>query len=489
MKKTHRSLISALMLAGLISPALLLNGCLDTGGSSASVTQGAQVAKASVGITVAFPAAGATAARIDQNTTTLRVQVWDATNQSCQEYGCFGDPNGSVDLQRPQNGGEVSGNITNISPGEAVVRVSQLDADGNVLETVNVSANLVEGDNAMTVTLIRAAWILESPVTFNKIVGTDTARIDSFSLVPTVYDDYGGLARASSEQGMLNLARGASFYGSVLKGSNLCSAEFIDFDDRGTVTCGQSQLVSNNYMFEGDGGIAYFSRHDSATPANNYAMLTAMNDDMPLADSNQRERGWMALSVGPDGQFLEMAQEDDGPVTASDPSVWSDFNIAVTAGDTIQGNFIEWLEKSYVTSNRSCYTWVYDGNQSIKQTINCPAQDAAAAKASTKQRGGSFRIAATKAIKTAQGKAGKAAANAQGCYLDLVIEYEEGDYGGWYQDGQSTVYWYYTEDVTETLDLCRHPFVAKASQLLQADIDLVNNGGDTPQPVRARARR
>jgi len=330
----------------------------------------------------------------------------------------------------------------------------------------------------------------------------DTTQVDSFSLIPDQYayyeaaatgnvDVYGAMSVA--EGSGRNLIYGASSYKTVLKGSNLCS--YDDIDDYGgnggfeeSFTCGQSQLASRYYD---EGGLMYFNRHDSANSSKNYAMFSAMDDDQPLtAASDGKERGWFAMSVGPDGEFLELAneyEESGGTTEISDDAVWNDMMISVTAGDTIEGNFIEWLEKSYVTSNRSCYTQQWVDNQLVKETITCPAQATKASKAASKPHGSAFRKAAAKAVQAAQAKAGKAVANAQGCYVNLEINYQDSDYGGWYQDGQFGVSWYYTEDVTETLDLCRHPFVAKASQLQQADIDLANGSGMTP--VRVQARR
>ncbi len=473
MKQTHRSLISALMLAGMLTPALMLTGCLDGGSSSASVST-VQAAKANVGISVEFPAAGASAARIDDNATAVLVQVWDATNQNCQEYVCYGEPTKSVRLERPTNGGTVSASLIGVSTGEAVVRVTQLNVDGETeteLETVNVAANLIEGQNNMTVTLLRAAWTLQTPVTFNKIVTTDTTRIDSFSLVPSLYytqaaatatgnvDVYGALTYEQS------IMRGTSLYGTVLKGSNLCS-----YDDYGgyggtgsTITCGLSQLASSYYQ---EDGLVYFNRHDSTDTSKNFALLSA-SDDMPLAyDSQERERGWAAYSLGSDGNFLQLFDSGGGNETASDPDVWKDFNIAVTGGSTIQGNFIEWLTKSMTEGTRKCYS-----DYLLTTEITCPAQPTVA-KAGVKH-GKPFLRALGNAVAKAKAGPGKAAADAQGCYRDLVMTYKDYEYGGTILENDTYLYWYYGWDVSETMDVCRHPFTATASQLTQADIDLV----------------
>ena len=485
MKQTHRSLISALVLAGLLTPALMLSGCDGGGSTAASAT--AQAAKANVGISIEFPAAGASAARIDDNASAVLVEVWDATNQYCQDYGCYGEPTKSVTLERPAGGGTVSASLLGVSPGEAVVRVTQLSGSGEdrtALETVNVSANLTEGQNNMTVTLIRAAWTLQTPVTFNKIVSTDTTRIDSFSLVPYAYgyqaeaaatgnvDVYGALSFQQT------LMRGTSFYGTVLKGSNLCSYDTDDYGGYGgyggTITCGQSQLVSSNYYRES--GLAYFNRIDSASSSENFALLSG-SGDTPLANDGQdRERGWIAFSVGPDGTILELAENNPFPdETASDPAVWNDFKIAVTGGSTIQGNFIEWLTKSVSTSNRKCYS-----DYEFTTEITCPAQ-ATAARAAAKH-GKTFRTALAKKLNALNAGPAKAAADANGCYNNLEISYKNWDSG---YDSATQTSWYYVEDETEVSDVCRHPFTATATQLQSTDVDLVNQA----QAVRAKTAK
>lgn len=478
MKQTHRSLISALMLAGMLTPALMLTGCLDGSGSTASISS-VQAAKADVGISVEFPAAGASAARIDDNTTAVLVQVWDATNTGCQDYGCYGEPTKSVRLERPAGGGTVSASLLGVSTGEAIVRVTQLNVDGDTetaLETVNVAAKLIEGKNSMTVTLLRAAWTLQTPVTFNKIVTTDTTRVDSFSLVPSPYYTQAQAAATSNVDvyGVMNVAiadeqlllRGVSSYATIVKGSNLCS-----YDDYGgyggsgsPITCGQTQLASSYYQ---EDGLAYFNRHDSADASHNFALLSASND-LPLAyDSQERERGWAAYSLGSDNQFLTLFNSSGpGGDTASDPDVWKDFNIAVTGGSTIQGNFIEWLSKSMTEGTRKCYS-----DYQLTTEITCPAQ-AVAAKASVKH-GKSFLSALGKAVAKAKASPGKAAADAQGCYRDLVLSYKDYEYGGYILENDAYMSWYYGWDVSETIDACRHPFTATASQLTQADVDLV----------------
>ena len=416
-----------------------------------------QAAKANVGISVEFPTTGASAARIDDNATAVLVQVWDITAQKCNEgnyCNYVGDPTKSVRLERPVGGGTVSASLLGVSPGEAMVRVTQLNVDGekeSTLETVNVSANLVKGQNNMTVTLIRAAWTLQTPVTFNKIVTTDTTRIDSFSVVPFAYF-YDSLqkAAASPEQYM----HGISSYATILRGSNLCSYdEYGGYG--GNITCGQSELASG---YNQVGGLLFnrHDRHDSIDTSKNISLLTPINE-MPLADDSQeRERGWAAYSLGQDG-----SRE-----TASDPDFWKEFNIAVTGGSTIQGNFVEWLTKSMSEGTRKCYS-----DDQLTTEITCPSQ-AVAAKASVKH-GKPFLNALGKAIAKSKASPGKAAADVQGCFRDLEMTYKEFEHGGYIQENGSYISWYYGWDVTEIIDACRHPFTATASQLSQTDVDLI----------------
>lgn len=481
MKQTHHRLITALMLAGLLTPAMVLTGCVEGGGTSASISAPA-AAKANVGISVEFPPAGASAARIDDNATAILVEVWDITAQQCEGDYCYypGNPTKSVTLERPVNGGPVTASLLGVTPGEAWVRVTQLSGGVDartVLETANVAAKLVEGQNNMTVTLIRAAWTLQTPVTFNKTLANDTTRLDSFSVVPESYNQPQLEAAATSNVDIYGTMQfGSTGYGVILKGANLCSQD--DYGGYGgtggTITCGQAQLADRYH------GLGYFNRHDSSNTSKNFSLLSG-SGDLPLTrDGQERERGWFAVSVLE--EVVLGSDTSSSGETLSDPDVFNDFKIAVTGGSTIQGNFIEFLEKSRVASNRVCYTYDNASSPAVKTTISCPAQ-VSAAKASA-QRGKAFRAALLRGMAKAKAGPAKAAADAQGCYLNLAATYKDaGMYGG-YANQQ---YWYYDEDVVETMDVCRHPFTATASQLSQTDIDLVNSGqGATPQRAARR---
>ena len=484
MKQTHKSLISALALAGLLTPALVLNGCDGGGGSAPAAT--AQAAKANVGISVEFPAPGASAARIDDNATAIRVDVWDATNVNCESITCFGDPTRSVTLDRPAGGGTVSANLLGVSPGEALVRVTQLSGSGDtetILETVNVAANLIEGQNSMTVTLLRAAWTLQTPITFNKIVSSDTSRVDSFALVPSQtfsqaqsaatgnVDVYGQLTAAVSPVEIF--ARGFTTYGAVLRGANLCSQDFDAYGGYGgTITCGQTQLVSQRDE------IGYFNRHDSNDSANGFASLVLQND-MPLAnDSQGRGRGWMALSLGADGLLAGVGNTGPGAdEVISDPAVLNDFKFEVTGGSTVAGNIIEWRDVSTTSANRRCFS-----DQLLTTAVTCPA---AAVPTKAGAKGKAYRQALIKALAAAKAGPAKSAADAQGCYLNLQAQFTDIVDITFNPNTLSNIY--VVEDVTDVVDVCRHPFTATATQLPSTDVDLVVNG--SPVPVNASVRR
>ena len=465
MKQTHKSLISALALAGLLTPALVLNGCDGGGGSAPAAT--AQAAKANVGISVEFPAPGASAARIDDNATAIRVDVWDATNVNCESITCFGDPTRSVTLDRPAGGGTVSANLLGVSPGEALVRVTQLSGSGDtetILETVNVAANLIEGQNSMTVTLLRAAWTLQTPITFNKIVSNDTARVNSFALVP--FEFLSQLPPTATPIGAL--VRGISAYGAVLRGDNLCR---YDFDAYGGVigtTCGQTQLVSPQ------AAIFNVNRHDSSNSSSNFSSLILL-DEMPLAnDSQGRERGWIAESQGPAGLLAGVGNAGPGADDViSDSAILNDFKFEVTCSSTfaianntctIEGNIIEWRNISSTSTNRRCFS---DFNMTT--TVTCPA---AAVPTKAGAKGKPFRQALIKALAAAKAGPAKSAANAQGCYLNLEARYTDIFNDRFNPDV------FIVEDVTEVLDACRHPFTARAEQLSATDVDLVVNASN-----------
>jgi len=461
MKATLRSLISALALAGLLSP-IVLTGCLEGGGSSsasAPVNQGAQAARAGLDVTVLFPPAGATAAFIDENTVKVRVKVWDSDAHQCQsydgeEYCGFPpeNPTKTLVLDRPATGGPVTGRITNLALGEAMIVAEQLDAEGKVLEQVNVSAHLVEGSNTATVTMVRAQWDLQTPVSFNKLVSGDTARIDAFALLPWIYEYGSGSSKATARAATSYFMQpGMSFYHGVALGNNLCREE----QNAGgtTITCGQNRLVG--------GVVFYYNRQDNRLNGPRQALLSVLVD-APLAPDNERERGWLLWSL-----TAEEAMEGEVP-RFSDEDILQDLRVAVTAGDTIQGNLFEFRVNSVTRSNRVCYRW--EDNSLRKVTITCPTQGARA-----RARDQDFAQALGRALGEATVQAGKRAANAQGCYMDLRISYrEEGEWGGWVpgSGGSPGYYWYYDEDVTEHVDACRHPFVAKARQLPSALLNL-----------------
>jgi len=435
----YRHLTAALALVGLATPLAMLGGCNSDGPSVAS--EPAAVAKtSSVSVSVDFPAPGAGAARIDENTTAIKVDIWDATAQ-CYANFTICQPTRSVVLERPANGGTVSAELKALAPGEAWVRVTQLTGGANnrtPLETVNVSAKLAEGQNSMTVTMIRAAWTLQTPIRFNKTFASDDTVLRSFSLVPQ---------RASDGV----LWPGMSWYQALAKGDNLCSNQ--------TLSCDQSQLAG--------GSIGYFNRHDGVDSSKSYALLTYLGDEMaPLrSDAQGRKRGWELLSVAPDGTMLGL-DDDDG--TVSDPDILRDLRVAVTGANTIEGNMIELLIKSKTASNLRCYS-----DWSRTQQISCPAQSAKA----SERRGSAYRQALVEAIAQAQRSAGKAAANAQGCYIDLTLRYT---HEGWVNTGSGSGY-YYTADIVEVNDICLHRFTATASQLPQSDLQVSVNRVASPR--------
>ena len=450
----YRHLTAALALVGLAAPLAMLGGC-NSGGPSAASGSAAVAKASSVSVSVDFPPPGAGAARIDENTTAIKVDIWDATAQ-CDAHSttpCW--PTRSVVLERPANGGTVSAELKALAPGEAWVQVTQLTGGANnrtPLETVNVSAKLAEGQNSMTVTMIRAAWTLQTPIRFNKTLASDDTVLRSFSLMQGGYQ----YAPQRASDGVHWL--GMSWYQALAKGDNLCRDMWTGSNP--TLSCDQSQL--------GGGSIGYFNRHDGVDSSKSYALLTYLGDEMPplRPGAQGRERAWGLFSVAPDGTML--GQDDDDSTTVSDPDILRDLRVAVTGANTIAGNMMEILFKSITASNRRCYSdWRHT------QQIPCPAQSAKASERS----GSAYRQALVKAIAQAQRSAGKAAANAQGCYIDLTLRYTDGD---WVNTGPGSGF-HYTEDIVEVVDVCLHPFTATASQLPQSDLQVSVNRVASPR--------
>lgn len=173
---------AVLLIALLLLPAIALYGC--SGGTS-SVTgtsgdSGPAVSKTgSLTISAKFPQNGKKGeigtALIDQNTQYIDIDVYDARGR--HHY---------VELT-PAN---PTATIANIPVGRIDIHISTYDSARSLLDYLNASGEIVEGQNTLVATLIRGSWQFVdaqgNPVSIrlNGTLSSATDTLDSFSVIP-----------------------------------------------------------------------------------------------------------------------------------------------------------------------------------------------------------------------------------------------------------------------------------------------------------------
>lgn len=429
---------------GVISALGLVACKTDSGNTVASEP------KASLNVAAQFPTAGQPgqvgAAMIDENTAIIYVSVCDSTTQQQETMNC---QDATLTKDSP------STEFTNLTLHDKWVRIWTYDATEQPLDYMEVGAKLSEGQNTLTATLIRAKWTLASAITLNKTRAGSVERLDSFSVLGGYGNGYGwDFARPTAAVVDITRPIGMAYYSSLWRGVNLY--------DTVTEQNTRDSLVSeldyfNQFVGPGTNSNAVDGAEIELTPDPDFPDSTDCLQDT-ITCSNR----WATI-IG-----LLNDPEENGTFTFSDPAV-NNINLTrVTGAKTMQGTILEALEKSS-TNSMTCYA----GTNNTAPVIACPWTDAAPT-AIVAARVKNKRNAVARAAST-QGQAGKAAADANGCFKDLTMTITGSYSTTWDLNGDNI--WnepLFVQGVNVwTGDACLHPFTATASQIPSTDISVL----------------
>jgi len=270
-RKSLRKLLASAMLAGV--PAILAS--CGTGGE-ASLNGDRSVGTASLNVAVKFPDSdGVTPQFISQRAQCIEVDY--IRGESYKHV-----------ILTPSS---PTGQIQNIIPGMSHIRVVATDtADsdhctGQKLDEINIAANIKEGANQLTATLIgNAKWKFvdendqPAPIILNKTYPSSQEEIDSFNLFPGIPDMIGPSS--------IDLTKPfyKSDYTVVFKGKNL----YVHEDNNSKCTEPETCITGGWYLLQFIG--------PSTT---NNAFETNDVNLMPDNDSGQIERFFTIIGMRP----------------------------------------------------------------------------------------------------------------------------------------------------------------------------------------------
>lgn len=452
MKYTKYSLITALALAGMIG----LVGCNEEDTSAS----GAKTAVVEFGAT--FPSSGVSKSMIDTNTDIINIKLYSGS--MFQEMGPYAQ---STSYEEPILIQDI--NITRTNPtatmtkvpiGDFFAYVTSYDSEGNELDRLNLGGTLAEGKNTLTATMLRGKWTLDTPITLNKTLSTDTARIDSISIIPNAY-----LYNYSTKKAALdfNSSLGWTELPMLINGANLPKVQYAYNY--------QTQMPEYNLTSvtetRSPGYIMYFNQFKGLS-TNTNALQTVEMKLRPTTggvgtifneDSNNT-REVFVLGIDPSQEYL-MYQEPgyESNSTFSESGMANFATSKATAYNKVSGNIVEVRTKEQ-SGTEKCYN---DSNT----LITCPwDQQVSAAKARKK--------AAVKGISTQKSKLSKSSYNSTTkCYVDLIVTNNE-RYTSYYYDYNTSTSVPISVVYTGTWkgDACVHPFSATGAQLSSDDLNI-----------------
>lgn len=397
---------------------VMLVGCYESS-TTESTAAVSEAKKASLTISAVFPQGGAQGqvgtALIDANTQAITVSVCDEFEYNCR-----------TETLTPSN---PSVSIAGLSPGKGYLSIYTTDSNDNYLDSLSANITLVEGSNTFTGTLIRGTWTLASAIILNKTMPGSTETLNSFSIRP-------GTSQPAA--GQVNYAfNPTNPYGSTEHMANWNGSNLYD------VTAGTNTLpTATTYLDYGNQFVG---------PSTNKNYLNGM--EIPLTpDSNYP----ISSDIG-SNRFAMMVGDTTRTDTFSDTSVTDLFTSKVTGATSIAGNLVEVLEKSG-TSTQTCY----NGYDATAPVMTCPSLAAAAKTAKAGKRSGAALL---KAMATRSMATGKSAANAQNCYIDLVVTGSDSWSSSYYDANNIWKPMFVVENYTQTVDACGHPFTATGGQL------------------------
>ncbi|MDD5717173.1 MAG: hypothetical protein PHW64_05160 [Sulfuricurvum sp.] len=420
-------------------------GC-NEGTSNASAPSGTVV------MTASLPSGGVSKSLIDENTGTIEVKLYSGKYQ-------YGGPQpvlvADVNITRTSP----TATIAKVPVGDFYAQIISYDSNGSELDHMHLAGTIVEGTNTLNATFVRGKWTLDTPITLNKTLSTDTARIDSISVVPNaeIYNTT-SMGKAAFDY---NSPLGYTSLPVMVNGANLPKVVYSGYNQK---TYNEEYNVTSTTETRVGGYITYMNQFKGPNTNTNALqsdeMLLKPVSGNVISDDLNNTRSLFVLGVDP-AQQESMYQEpgyESNSTFSQDVAMYA--TTKVTAYNKISGNIIEvnTLSNSYT---RKCY----DGNATTTQ-VTCPwDQQLFAAKARQK--------AVVKGMNTKRAKLGKSAVGTDGCYRNLTSTDSSRYLGSvWDQNTSTSRPITVVETTVWAGDACVHPFTATGTQLPSTDMNL-----------------
>lgn len=466
------------LMALLLVPVLAVYGC--SGGSKAATTASASASAQTGSLTVSakFPSGGAQGqvgtAYIDTNTDSIDIEINDSNYNQYFVTLTAADPTAT---------------IPEIAIGPADITIVTYDSSASQLDEVGIAAEIVEGANVLTTTLIRGLWTFSSPILLNSTMPSSTETVTEVSIFggDTGYVGYASIDDTQRSR----LTR----YPVLWKGTDLLASMNDPLSNSVTFnycpdtdTCFGMELVYvNQFIGPSMSGNALDGGEFNLVPDTAYSNSITWD---PMYPRSNRFAFFFAKPFGFDPSLVVdntggYGYGDDGPMIMNHPD-GSDAipdlnafaNTRVTGATTMEGNIVEVLEKNWSGSLSNCI----DNDWNPGTIVNCPQMGPA------KVSGSAMNKAFLKAI---SGRVGKSAApDGQGCYRNLTWSgtdtheecwdfYDYWDTNCGYVDGETCFGDGYcdggivTFDWSGTGDICGHSFTATGSQIPTTDLQFL----------------
>ncbi len=431
----------ALLISAIFSSAVLfLSSC---GSGETALTSSTSVEKTgNLTIGVKFPNSGSLSSQyIDQNTQCIEVYV------NSYSYDWY-----KKVVLTPDNP-QVT--ITGIPVGDNFIYVASYDgpADGNYctgnqLDYVNSYAYIVEGNNNFTINMLRAKWVFVDTegnpisINLNGTLTTSNESIDGFYVIPNYW-----LYPASIDT---LKPSGESTYAVYFTGNNLDTCNSANPSICPSYGIYYSQLIGpdiSNNAFETLFDISDTQQYSILQPGSNGEPRFFFIQGIPPCYVSYV--GYYSPDYPLYGYYFECSY------TSSDNSIFN-YTTSVTASDTMEGYIAEVLIKDY-SFTYTCFT---DLNDPQGSAITCPWDS---------------NISPSKLMKKAinQAIAKNQLVAQQTCMQDVTfnLEVTVEDNTEWYLGEPGT--FYVTVNLDLTFDICLHPFIAKAQQIEQSELNLI----------------
>jgi len=444
MKYGKYSVVAALALVGVMG----LVGCNEGSSSSTATPTG------SVVFTASLPAPDLSKALIDTNTGTINIQLYSGSMMH-QEGGTYVEPVLIADVNITRL--SPTANIAKVPVGNFFAYVTSYDTNNSVLDRLNLGGTIAEGTNTLNATFIRGKWTLDTPITLNKTLSADTARIDSVSVVPNAYYYNYAMGKAALD---FNSSMGYTDLPIMVNGVNL--PKVVANYNYQTRT--YEQNVTSTSETRVGGYIMYFNQFKGLNTSTNALqsaeMMLKPTSGTIISEDLNNSRQIFVLGIDPSMKSYgyEMGGYEYNSTFSQDVAQYA--TSKVTASNKMSGNIIEMRTISQTWSEKC-----YEGNTTDKE-VTCPwTQQLSAAKVRQKS--------ALKGISTQRAKLGKAAVGADGCYRNLNVTDNE-RYTSYSYDPIT----YASRPITVigngtwTGDACVHPFTATGAQLPATDLNL-----------------